>query len=98
MKLFGTILQVITIILVLLNGIIFLGGVIDLLQQYLGFFAYFLCWFVAPILSPAILFLPWFDAWVVGGSVNDGVLLLWGVGIVCIILRLITWKWAPEND
>jgi hypothetical protein len=87
-----------TLISGVLNALIFVGAVIELLDQWVGGVSYFLWIFVAPIMSPAMIGLPWFDAWVSGSSVNDNIFMIWLSLIVCIVLRAITWKWAPDNE
>jgi hypothetical protein len=86
-----------TIILLLLNGIIFLGSIIDLIKIWIGPASYLVVWFIAPIFSPAFLFLPWFDAWVMGEPVNEVVLYLWLAFIVCVFLNLLLSKIYPEH-
>ena len=97
MQAIAKLIFVATIISGLLNGIIFVGTVIELLDQYVGFLSYFLWILVAPIMSPAMIGLPWFDAWVTGGAVNDNIFIIWASFIVCIVLRAITWKWASDK-
>lgn len=97
MKIFGKALFVLTVILGLLNAIIFIGSVVKLLEHWVGFAAYFLWTFAAPLLSPAIIALPWFDAWVASEPINERLLAIWGAFIVCLILRVIFWKWAPDR-
>lgn len=70
---------------VIVIGSIYVGTVIQLLQKFVGFFAYGLWILAAPILSPSVLFLPWFDAWVTGHSVNNRILWLWGVWISYVL-------------
>src|SRR5262245_49404744 len=81
----------------LLNGIEFLGSVIALLKPHVGVFAYVLWIPGAVILSPCALFLPWFSAWVDGSSVNERILWLWASFYICLVLRMIFWKWAPDR-
>lgn len=89
---------------VLVIGSIYVGTVIQLLQKSVGFFAYGLWILAAPILSPSLLFLPWFDSWVTGQSVNQRVLWLWGIWITYIavvVLYLFLFedlikKWKPK--
>lgn len=97
MQAIGKLIFIATIITGLLNGIIFLGTVIELLDIWIGSLAYVLWFFVAPIFSPAMIVLPWFDAWVNGGQVNENILIIWISFYVCLLLRFITWKWAPDN-
>lgn len=97
MKALGKILLFLMMASGLLNSIMFLGTVIDLLESYIGIGAYLAAWFVAPILSPAFLFFPWFDAWVTGDAVNSAVLYIWISFWVCLILRVIMMKWAPDD-
>lgn len=78
-------LRVAFYILTLLTGIIYLGAVVDLLRGYVGFLAYVLWIFVAPVLSPALLGLPWFDAWVSDSAVNERVFWIWAAWMVFLI-------------
>ena len=87
-----------TYILGLLNVIIFVGAVVELLKGSVGFLAYILWVIVAPIMSPAILALPWFDAWVSDRPVNDIVFVLWLSFVICVVLRIVTWKYAPDKE
>jgi len=65
------------VILIILNGIIFLGDVVSLCCHYIGCFGYLVSFFVAPFLAPAAFFLPWFDAWVEKEPVNFRVFVMW---------------------
>jgi hypothetical protein len=66
-------------LLTMLLGIIYVGDIIILLNKFTGFLGYILWIFVAPILVPAVLFLPWFDAWVTGNGINSRTMWLWGI-------------------
>ena len=93
----GKLLLAATIISVLLNGLIFLGTVIALLKQWVGPLAYILWVVAAPLLSPAALGLPWFVSWVDGESVSERVVWIWLSFYVCMGLRALSWKWAPDR-
>lgn len=73
-------------LLSLVIGTIYVGTVIQLLQKYVGFIAYGLWIIAAPILSPAALLLPWFEAWATGHSVNNRILWLWGIWIAYALI------------
>ena len=96
MKLFTKTLEIVTIIFLLLNSLIYIATVIELLEQWTGALSYFLWIIVAPVLSPAMLVLPWFDAWVNEENVNSAFLIIWIVFIICVVLRLITAKWESR--
>ena len=81
-----------------LNTIVFVGAVVALLKQWVGFLGYFLWIFAAPVLSPAALGLPWFVAWVYNEPVNQNAFLIWLSFWVCIALRTLLWKWAPDKN
>lgn len=98
MYIFGKFIFGMVIILGVLNSLILLGGVVELLQQYIGYLSYFISILVVTFFSPALIVLPWFDAWVSNSPVNDNVLFLWSAFIVCLILRVILWKWAPDKE
>ena len=98
MKAIGKLILIATIISGVLNGLVFLGTVVDLLKQYIGFLGYILWVIAAPVLSPVALGLPWFVAWVDGTSVNERIVWLWASFWICLALRLIFWKWAPDRD
>ena len=66
------------------NGLIYVGTVIDLLHRYVGDLGYVLWIVVAPFLSPAIFGLPWFNAWVNGTAVNYGILAIWALWIAAL--------------
>ncbi len=95
MKGIGKLVLAATLISGLLNGIVFLGTVIALLKQYVGVLAYVLWIPAAPILSPGALILPWFSAWVDGSSLNERILWTWASFYICLVLRVIFWKWDP---
>ncbi len=98
MKVFGKILLALTVVLTLLNTLIFLGAVIAMLKEQIGFLAYLACFLVAPLLSPVMIALPWFAAWVTDEPVNDRFVAIWGALIVCLILRVITRKWSLDTE
>jgi len=75
-------------VLIFLNAIILLGTVIDMLKEWIGVAAYLVGIFVAVILSPVIIVLPWFESWVSGEPVNANGLMLWGAMVACIVLNL----------
>ena len=97
MKAIGKLIMVAALISGVLNGIIYLGTVVELLRHYVGILAYFLWIPAAPILSPGALVLPWFSAWVDGSSVNERTFWIWVSFYICVALRAIFWKWAPHN-
>ena len=97
MKFFGTLLLIATILSGLANGLIFLGTVVALLKQWIGGFSYILSVFVAPILSPAALGLPWFVAWVDNEPVSERVVWIWASFYICMLLRAVFWKWVPDK-
>lgn len=97
MKLVGALILIATILSGISNGLIFLSTVVELLRQWVGSFGYVLWIFVAPIFSPAAIILPWFVAWVEDGPVREGVVWLWASFYVCLLLRALFWKWAPDR-
>jgi hypothetical protein len=78
------IVHVVLFVLTIVNGLLYLGTVIDLLQPYAGELAYVLWIPVAPFISPAMLGLPWFNAWVNDTAVSSGILLMWILWIAAL--------------
>src|SRR5438876_628460 len=97
MKAISKLIFAATLISGILNGIVFLGCVVVLLKHYVGVLAYLLWIPAAPIFSPAFIVLPWFSAWVDGTDVNERIFWLWASFYICVALRLIFWKWAPDR-
>lgn len=73
------------LVLTAVNGLLCFGMLIDLLHRYVGDLGYLLWIAAAPLLSPALLALPWFSAWVYDTAVSDEIILLWGlwIGALC---------------
>ena len=80
-------IQVVFFVLTAVNGVLYLRTIVDLLHPYVGDVAYVLWIVVAPFLSPAMLGLPWFDAWVNHSPVNHELLWLWvpWIGAMCAL-------------
>lgn len=97
MKFVAALLLTATVLSGIANGLIFLGTVVELLRQWVGGFGYVLWVFVAPILSPASLILPWFVAWVEDEPVREAVFWLWASFYVCLLLGAVFSKWAPDR-
>jgi hypothetical protein len=98
MKKLSKILEIITVILLFLNAIIFLGTIASLLEQWVGsFIAYGLAFLAAPIFSPAFIFLPWFEAWVEEEPVSESILIIWGAFVVCVALRFVIERWTNNS-
>ena len=89
MRAFLSVITLVTLILMLLNGIILIGTTIELLKGYIGVLAYIGWIIVAPILSPSIFALPWFDAWVAGSHVSPAIFWIWLSWIICIVIRIL---------
>ena len=68
-----------------LLGLMFAGTVVQFLHNYVGFFAYILWIFAVPLLIPAIIVFPWFDAWVMRDSVDPIILYLWIASVLWYI-------------
>jgi len=88
MKAIAFLVAAATMILTLLNAIIFVGTTIDLLQQYVGILAYILWLFALPILSPTVIALPWFEAWVSGSQVSPTIFWIWLLWLICMVARI----------
>lgn len=69
--------QVFLWLLNLALGIFYIATLVQLLSKWVGPLAYVLWIVAAPVCSPAILFFPWFEAWVTGEGINQTVFLLW---------------------
>lgn len=67
-------------------GIIFVADVVTLLKGPIGFIANVAWIIVAPLMSPAVLGLPWFDAWVCNCPVNDRIFWIWGTWVTSVLL------------
>ena len=80
------IMQVFFFTFSVLVALIFIGTVIELLKHWVGFLAYFLWLLAAPLLSPAMFILPWFDAWVTGSEVNQRLFWIWAVWMVFAVV------------
>lgn len=93
----GKLIFAVMLISGLLNGIVFIGTVVALLKQFVGPLAYVAWVLAAPVLSPAALGLPWFVSWVDGEPVNERVVWIWLSFYVCLALRALFWKWAPDK-
>jgi hypothetical protein len=65
-------------------AIFYVGTVIDLLESYVGALSKVLWIFAAPLLSPTIIILPWFEAWVLDTEVHQVTFWIWAV-FVCSI-------------
>ena len=79
------IIQIAFIVLTAVNGLLYFGTLIDLLHRYVGDLGYLLWIAAAPLLSPAMLALPWFSAWVHDTAVSNEIILLGGLwnGALC---------------
>ena len=97
MKALSLIVNVATILLAIHNGVLYLGTVVELLKQHVGFFAYLLWIPTAPFLSPCLFFLPWFVAWVDASEVNTLIFWLWASWLICIALRAILGRLATRK-
>jgi len=85
-------------VLAALNALVFVGTVIELFTGWVGVLGYVVGVIVSPVLSPAIIALPWFDAWVVDGPVNQNILYLWRGFMVAVLFRLIfVWGVSPRE-
>lgn len=94
MQLLAKLVAILFYISTVLNVLVFFGTVVELLKHYVGFFAYILGIFAAPLFSPAILALPWFSAWVDSSDVNTNLSILWASWFVLLILRVTFSKFA----
>lgn len=97
MNVIGKLIMVATLFSGLLNSLLFLGAVVALLKQHVGVLAYMLGVPVAILLSPGVLILPWFAAWVDGSSVKVLDFWIWASFFICLVLRAVFWKWAPDK-
>ena len=70
-------------------GFVLVADTVELLKMFVGPLAYVGWILVAPILAPAGLFLPWFDAWVFGGGVDPIVFWLWIAWLVPLVILAI---------
>ena len=83
------------VLLTLAIAAIYLTAVAAWLTTHLGAWGYALTVVAAPVLSPAVLGLPWFHAWANDAEISRSVLLLWllwcgalvGVGATWLELR-----------
>ncbi|MDD5328045.1 MAG: hypothetical protein PHY02_09590 [Phycisphaerae bacterium] len=73
----------------LLMAVILIGDDIELFKKFIGVLAYPVGFLLSPIFAPALLFLPWYDAWVNGGAVNRNVLFIWAVFYINLAILLI---------
>ena len=85
-----------TIISSVINGIMFVGLLVKFLQQYIGLFAYIAWAPVLPFVSPAAIAWPWIESWVYHEAVRDNNIYIWASWYICILLRIIFAKWAPD--
>jgi hypothetical protein len=98
MRVFAKQIYYVTMIFALLNLLVFGGTVVDLLESWVGGLAYILWVIAVPLMSPALIVLPWFEAWESGGAVNDNVFMIWVIWVACILLSAVTQKWAPDSN
>ena len=88
MNIISNFIFIMTMPIVLINSLLFIGTVIAFLESAIGVFAYVAWIFVLPAFCPAFLFLPWFDAWVEGSNnLNDVILFSWSI----------FWTWGALN-
>jgi hypothetical protein len=78
------------LLLTAVNAIAYIAAVAALLSDKMGTAGYVLTIVAAPLLSPAALGLPWFDAWARDAAVSSRLLLLWGVWIISLAGLLLT--------
>lgn len=90
------IIPILFYLLSIVIGITYVGTVIELLQKFIGFLAYGLWIIAAPILSPTLLFLPWFDAWVTGHSINTRTLWLWGIWMTYALIVIVYFYFVED--
>lgn len=82
-------LEILGFLLTLPMGFFLVADTVELLKVFIGPLAYVLWIFIAPILAPAGLLLPWFDAWVFGEAVNPIVFWLWVAWLIPLAILAI---------
>ena len=83
-------------VLTVLNTIVYIGSVIAMLKAWIGCFAYLAWVVVAPLCVPAIIILPWFDAWTADGHVSERVFWAWVLWLAVMAVG-IPLEWIADH-